>query len=167
MKMFIPLINKPKHKKAEEVEVSPRREKEKSPKQRRRRQERSKSLQSSSSEKRRKKEKKRKHKEKNDKKRKRKLSSSTSSVTGGEAQGVDEIANSTSSEEPAHAARTSTSGTTACALVPRSSHPWWYVGKNKGITRRARQERHNRWWCNGSETQASSKSASAEATSSG
>ena len=31
--------------------------------------------------------------------------------------------------------------------IPWSSHPRWYTGKNKGITRRAKQEKfNNRWW---------------------
>ena len=125
---------------------------------------------SSSSRRRRKKEKKKREKEKKDKKRRRRSTSPGSSVSGSRVRAAKRKdlkrlptpprprSPHTPPGPPPHPppapARDSSPPPIArgrgrgwIGPVPWSTHPRWYTGKNKGITRRAKQEKfNNRWW---------------------
>ena len=124
----------------------------------------------SSSRRRRRKEKRRREKEKRDKKRRRRSSSPGSSISGSRVRAAKRKdlkrlptpprARSPHTppgpppEPPPAPARDASPPPIArgrgrgwIGPVPWSSHPRWYTGKNKGITRRAKQEKfNNRWW---------------------
>ena len=124
----------------------------------------------SSSRRRRRREKRKREKEKRDKKRRRRSSSLGSSVSGSRVRAAKKKelkklptpprARSPHTppgpppEPPPAPARDDSPPPIArgrgrgwIGPIPWSNHPRWYTGKNKGITRRAKQEKYNnRWW---------------------